>query len=645
MDEPNTTAVKAVKNKVQFLTKEEQETLFFAVVASNFRMASGEHQNPERMMVRMRNGEYVYIKDLPPIDPASPQPNGDYSVSLIGRHTDSYNETKQKAGEGWLWLGDDGLVHMAIKLSYTSAGFDVWPMLQDKSAKFSTQGVRDPETDGGVWRDSLVVAVAVVIEGNDPSTQVEQYALVPMEETASELKEFVPFAANFVAEDAPVTEGESVETAEDVAETKTAEEVVAEEETIEKEAAREEDPVTDNTDGAEAPESEEVEMGDTATTPVVPEANALPEQPIATAEDAKVDNKTWLSTENAFEAFTDALSKGSQSAFDAAWGGALTENGITFDPDNISLLPELLVTELNEIITTRGEIYNKLSHTGLMYYVVAAVDTLESAKVRAPRNRAAKVSQEITAKPRVLIPTAIYKLFSEAYAVIAQNGGLTGAIVQLVVRELAMKVLELIERAVIIGGVTDDKGAAITNFITPVAADTVAGGTYGDVYVRGAEESVPEAITKAASMILSGGSVTLITTRANAAMLPYMTVGSSEIPLFLNGAERGSINIPMVTDVIAPIWLTEADLNGAFGFLVDLSAYRTVGDAGISSFYQFYMRTNEHDFEAVKMFGGALAKQKAAVKLTITAGAEPAAQSAGVEVNPGWDGTEGLGLE
>jgi hypothetical protein len=348
--------------------------------------------------------------------------------------------------------------------------------------------------------------------------------------------------------------------------------------------------------------------------PVLPTVtvNAIMPKP----EEVVPTGSAWLKTDNAMSAFIDALKLGDVSQTVNAWKKTLTENAITFNPDSLTILPELLMTEIDTIITTQGEIYNRLNHTGLMWAVGAGVKELEAAKVRARGSGETKVSQEIAAEPRIIQPTAFYKFFSEAYDVIARNGGLNASIATFAARELAMKVLELIERAVVVGGVNDDAGNAISpTFVRPISSDTVADGMYGDVYTQGTTQSLPEAISMAAAMILSGGAVTLITTRARAAGFPYLTVGEAGIPMFLNSAERGSVNIPMVDAVIAPVWLTEADLGGGIGYLVDLSAYKTVGEAGTQSFYQFHLRTNEHDFEAIKMFGGALSKPKAAVKV------------------------------
>jgi hypothetical protein len=551
------------KNLAQTLTEEQQKRSFFTVVASNFTMADGTKQNPHKAMVRLRNGEMVYVKDLPGFDTDNPQPNGDYIIPLNNNHSDA---VESQAGAMWLAV-EDNYLKALIVFSNNDAAKNLIPLARDGFLQFSTEGYLEDMSDSGEYGDFWITAVAPVMVGNDPSTQI---ILENVYKNLLEIKDYVSAAVS-----AQTTE--ETETKEMTEETK--------ENAIEVQAKPE---------------------------PVVPAVVTNEVKPVFNV----VTGKDWLKTDNAMEKFVDALKLGDPTQTVNTWTKTLKENAIEFNPDSVTILPELLVTEIDTIITTQGEIYNRLNHTGLMFAMGAAVKDLEAAKVRARGNGELKISQEITAEPRLIIPCAFYKFFSEAYDIINRNGGLNGAIVTFVARELAMKVLELIERAVVVGGVLDDKGATISpQYVRPISADTVADGMYGDVYTQGTTESLPEALSTAAAMVLSGGAVTLITTRARAAKMPYLTVGEAGIPMFLNSADRGSVNVPMVDAVIAPLWLTEADLGGGVGYLVDLNAYKTVGEAGTQSFYQFHLRTNEHDFEAVKMFGGALSKPKAAIKV------------------------------
>lgn len=532
-----------VENFAQTLTEEQQKRSFVCVVASNKEMADGLKQNPDSAMVRLRNGEMAYIKDLPVVNESDPQPNGDYLIPIMNDHDSSVVD---QSGACWMWV-EDSLLKALVVFSENVAAQNLIPLAKDGFLQFSTEGYVEEINGDGQYGDFWITAVAPVSVGNDPSTQVLSEAVVNsiIEKIQSKMKE------------------------------------------------------------------EEMDI----------EVQATPEPVVnVVSEPTKTMGRDWLKTENAMASFIDALKLGDARSTKTAWESTLVENAITFDDDSVTLLPEELVTQIDTVITTNGEIYNRLNHTGLMWAVGASAAELEAAKVRARGAKTDKVSQEITAEPRIIQPIAFYKFFSEAYDVIARNGGLNGAIATFAARELAMKVLELIERAVVIGSVNDDSGQPISpQFVMPIATDTVANGTYGDVYTQATGESLPEAISAGAAKILSGGMITLITTRDRAARMPYLTVGTSNIPMFLNSAERGSVNIPMVDAVVAPVWLTEADLAGGIGYLVDLSAYKTVGEGGTQAFYQFHMRTNEHDFEAVKMFGGALAKPKAAVKVVAAA--------------------------
>lgn len=550
-----------VENLAQSLTKEQQSRSFITVVASNFTMADGYKQNPSKAMVRMRDGSMKYVKDLAQIDRSNPQPNGDYCLPMVNDHD---GDVKSQSGAMWVWVENSLLYALAV-FSDNNAAENLIPLARDGFLQFSTEGYVEDFSEEGEYGDFWITAIAPVTVGNDPSTQII------MANVMNALKDRYKGVQSIV------------------------------------------DTVLNKLNEAENKEESELEEMETITNEVqaIPEAAPSVENTIMANE---VKGRDWLKTDNAMSAFVDALKLGDARSTKHAWEDTLTKNAITFDPDEVAALPELLITEIDTVLTTNGEIYNRLNHTGLMWAVGASAAELESAKVRARGASTTKTSQTVAAEVRIIQPIAFYKFFSEAYDVIARNGGLNGAIATFAARELAMKVLELIERAVVVGGVTDDASQSISpTFVMPISADTVANGVYGGVYTPAAGESEPVALSSAAAQILSGGAVTLITTRARAARLPYLTVEG--IPMFLNSAERGSVNIPMVDAVVAPVWLTEADLAGGVGYLVDLSAYKTVGETGTQAFYQFHLRTNEHDFEAIKMFGGALSKPMSAVKV------------------------------
>lgn len=456
----------------QTLTPEQQERAFFSVVASGLKMADGNAQTPYKAMVRMRNGDMAYVKDLPEIDKDDPQPNGDYHLPLQNNHDSSVNE---QSGALWLFIKDD-MLHALVVFSDNKAAENLLPLAKDGFLQFSTEGYVEDISESGEYGDFWITAVAPVTVGNDPATQVVEHQLKDLTAVVNALSKKL----DAMSEQKRTSTNKNEQT--DAAGT----------------PARNEDEMTITTvPQPPAPQA--------AVKIVPPTTNAIapPEQAGAVVTNSGRD---WLKTSNAMSAFVSALKLGSAERTRSAWEGSLAENGISFDPDEIALLPEALVTEIDHVITTNGEIYNKLNHTGLMYVIVGTSEfPLEGAKVRARGASGAKTSQNVEINPRIIQATAFYKYLSQAYDMIARNGGLSGAIAKFATRELAMKVLELIERAVVVGGVNDDSGAAISpQFVTPISADTTAGGVYGDIYTQGTTESIPEAITSAAAGILSG---------------------------------------------------------------------------------------------------------------------------------------------
>lgn len=578
----------------QTLTPEQQDRSFFAIVASGNRMANGEAQDPMRTKVRLRDGSFTYVWNLPVIDRENPQPNGDYMLPLVNDHE---GEIQSQAGAAWLYVDPaDSMLHALIVFSTNEAAKDAQPLAEDGFLQLSTEGFVDEISEDGTYGDYWIHTLSPVTVGNDPTTQVHNGLEEVVENLAAQVAELQESIKEPTAPEAPIEENIP---ATPVAET--------EQEMPEVTPAA---PVVENA---------------VATVPVVPVANAVPEAPAAILVEPEAPKtiQNYLKSSKSVTDFVNSLKvgKGSGAATQAAWNSTLVKNGFEFDPDETAFLPETILQEIATVITTNGELYNKFDNTGLAYWSGGLVADTDDAKVRARGAKTDKVSPENTPDIRVLQPTAFFKFFSIAYDMVARNGGMNGALVTMVVKDLAMKVVELIERAALLGGVVDDAGNTINpQFVIPIASDTVLDGLYGDVVTQEAGQSLPEAITLAASRILTDGNVTLITTRDNAAKLPYMTVGDGSIPMFLNGQERGTVNIPMVTDVIYPKWLTQARLGaGVYGYLVDLNAYKTVGNTSMETFMDFHLRTNEHDFEAIKMFGGGLTEAKAAIKLMLHA--------------------------
>ena len=155
-------------NQIQTLTPAQQEHCYFAIVETDQVQADGTRQNAKQAMVRLRDGSMAYVRDLPQISPDDPQPNGDYQVVVNNDHDSS---VASQSGIGWLYIGADGYLHMMYCLSSNKAARDVEPLARDNMLSFSTEGDLYGMADDGKYGDFWITCVAPVQVGNDPGTQ------------------------------------------------------------------------------------------------------------------------------------------------------------------------------------------------------------------------------------------------------------------------------------------------------------------------------------------------------------------------------------------------------------------------------------------------------------------------------------------
>ena len=155
-------------NKVQQLTKEQQARTRFNTAASGLKMADGLSQDPLLVQVRMRNGEMIYVKDLPVIDRDDPQPNGDYQIALVNDHSE---EVDKQGGASWLFV-EDNILYSLTLYSNNKVGNELLPLADDGILSFSTEGYVEEIDANGKYGNFWITKLSPVITGNDPGTQV-----------------------------------------------------------------------------------------------------------------------------------------------------------------------------------------------------------------------------------------------------------------------------------------------------------------------------------------------------------------------------------------------------------------------------------------------------------------------------------------
>lgn len=155
-------------NTIRQLTADQQSRSNIVVAASGFVMADGQSQDPMLAQVRLRNGDYAYVKDLPKIDHDDRQPNGDYMIPLVLNHS---GDIKDQVGAVWLFI-ENNMLHALIAWTKNTIANEIKPIADDGFLQFSTEGYVDEVDADGKYGNFWISTLSPVTVGNDPATQV-----------------------------------------------------------------------------------------------------------------------------------------------------------------------------------------------------------------------------------------------------------------------------------------------------------------------------------------------------------------------------------------------------------------------------------------------------------------------------------------
>lgn len=649
-------------NQIQTLTPEQQSHCYFAIVETDQVQADGTRQNAKQAMVRLRDGSMAYVRDLPQINPDDPQPNGDYQVVVNNDHDSS---VASQSGIGWLYIGNDGYLHMMYCLSSNKAAQDVEPLARDNMLSFSTEGDLYGMADDGKYGDFWITCVAPVQVGNDPGTQTAQNAMkggIMPDETKKQdtqmdydtIKDLVSKALNAKNTD-PKDPGAVMSAVArlfsqlGITDPKWMADITSDflsaSAGLPYHMPGEPDdtpmPSTDTADDnvATANKANKAENSKTNSKSVVVGGY----KPVVQQNSGMAVGHVKQEAFEKFregpeykEAYGQALLNGLRKPgvdptnASAPITNILKKNDISFNPDAVTLTPEYLISHVAELLQSSNNIFSHITmNNGLNQFTVPSFVTKTSyAHGRARGATGDKKNQEATIDPRLIVAQSIFKFVSLPADFVDNAGGLSGsAVVDWINRELPAKVIRAAEEALLVGGVTndDDEGTPYTAISSIVDDVTKDGSVYGTVYQRQASESMLQALSNQVANVelldnaLERTGVWLIISRPDyRALLGAALMGDGKYPANLAGNAEQLAAFLGIDGIIQVPWLRPAARETGHNskidnyttnyeaMLVNLSAVYGVGELTPTALSQYYLRGNAYDFESKIRLGAAL---------------------------------------
>lgn len=315
----------------------------------------------------------------------------------------------------------------------------------------------------------------------------------------------------------------------------------------------------------------------------------------------------YLKTKEAVKDFANILAKGMNgNDTRKEWESHLNGKGIT-NPE--ALLPQVLVTEINNALEASGSIYKSFDDTGLtMFKTMTDTQSDGNERARGHKKGTDKKEELITLTPKEIRAQYIYKYLTLDKETIREQQD-TGALITYVMKELPQKVVSEIERAGIIGdGRTAGAEDKIDKFEAIIDAD--------ELYITktNATSNFYEDIVKnLKGKIKAEGDKYLV----------MSTDSLSELTLAKDG--NGSYIFPIGTDIakalgvkeiFTPQWMDEvADTVKAVMYVG--KAYKLVGDKDLSKYENFLLSKNKQEYLMETYKGGALAVPKSGAVLSV----------------------------
>lgn len=592
-------------------------------------MESGEIRDLDQLYVMTDEAKLVKISDLN-TNPDKQTEN--YSVKAQADHGEVQGDylvpsVEKVFGNCRVWLEDDGLHARMYFADNQDLADHLWPI--SDSASYSVGIDWFPDGYDGAGYDikepiGILREISMVVTGNDPRAKTLDHK--PTEAKAQGSAD-VECGNNQPTGDSPMNTKDELTPDENTA-MKSALAEVVDRFTADVPESETEPTADDAPEAAEAEAPAEPEAKEEA--PAEPEAEKTVEEskdsntPVLVIRDKspikqeKVMTKTtdYLKTDAAVIAWGKALaaSEGNKEKFADAFRKYATADGVTLG-NNVSLVPEAVIKAVSEQIEDEDRIFNHVFRTGLAYEVAGTAKSEEGGTGHVRGNN--KKEEAVELAKRVLVPEDLYKFIQLDHSMVKINGGIgNSAIVRYILRELPRKLLDTIDQAILVGGVSTDStesdAAPFTALISILSDVKDASGIYGASYNPVAGDNARAVISKAASRVVSGYDRTYITTQDGLTDLENATAGNGQL-LFPNGINKNDPRINGIRRIIAPVWLTAEMLDGYAGIVVDLPSYHTVGDDSAERITDYDIKTNKYQWELLACIGGGLANKGSAV--------------------------------